>query len=153
MIRKDKEIKDPKLISDTITGCDVCRLGLSKGDNPYIVPVSFGYDGDAIYFHTAKKGMKIDYIEANNRVCFEFERGVQIVPDETNPCKWSFNFQSVIGFGKVYELKENHDKVEGFHHIMAQYSNEEWTIDKKMVSAVRVWKIRIEHITGKRSTE
>ncbi|MFC1859039.1 pyridoxamine 5'-phosphate oxidase family protein [Thermodesulfobacteriota bacterium] len=127
MIRKDKEIKDPKLISDTISDCDVCRLGLSKDDNPYIVPdivpVSFGYDGTAIYFHTAKNGMKIEYIKANNRVCFEFERGVQVVPDETSPCKWSFNFQSVIGFGKVYELKKIHDKVEGLHQITAQYSN------------------------------
>jgi nitroimidazol reductase NimA-like FMN-containing flavoprotein (pyridoxamine 5'-phosphate oxidase superfamily) len=30
-------------------------LGLAKDNSPYIVPVSFGYDGDAIYFHTTKK--------------------------------------------------------------------------------------------------
>ena len=42
------------------------------------MPVSFGYDGAALYFHTAPKGRKIDFIEANNRVCFEFEANVAL---------------------------------------------------------------------------
>jgi nitroimidazol reductase NimA-like FMN-containing flavoprotein (pyridoxamine 5'-phosphate oxidase superfamily) len=78
MRRKDKEVTDQELISRIIRSCQVCRLGLAKDDAPYIFPVSFGYDGTAIFFHTAREGKKIDYINANSVVCFEFEHGVHL---------------------------------------------------------------------------
>jgi nitroimidazol reductase NimA-like FMN-containing flavoprotein (pyridoxamine 5'-phosphate oxidase superfamily) len=153
MRRHDKEIKDPELISRVIRGCQVCRLGLALDGAPYIVPVSFGYDGDAIYFHTAKKGKKIDYITANNSVCFEFEHGVQVVPDERDPCDWSFSFQSVIGYGRIQELVTTGAKVEGLNRIMEQYSGREWAFGEKALDSVRVWKIAIDAVSGKQSKD
>ena len=58
MRRTDKEITDQDLISRVIQNAQVCRLGLARDNIPYILPVSFGYDGKAIYFHTAKEGRK-----------------------------------------------------------------------------------------------
>jgi nitroimidazol reductase NimA-like FMN-containing flavoprotein (pyridoxamine 5'-phosphate oxidase superfamily) len=151
MRRKDREIQDRELISRIIRSCQVCRLGLAKDDAPYIVPVSFGYDGRAVYFHTAREGKKIDYITANNAVCFEFEHGVELVSDETDPCKWTFSYQSVIGYGKIHELVTGKEKAEGLHQIMEQYSGQEWVFGEKMLNNIRVWKITIETITGKQS--
>jgi nitroimidazol reductase NimA-like FMN-containing flavoprotein (pyridoxamine 5'-phosphate oxidase superfamily) len=153
MRRKDKEITDRQLISDIISKCQVCRLGLACNHTPYIVPVSFGYDGDAIYFHTAKEGKKIDYIAANSSVCFEFEHGVQVLPDGSSPCKWSFSFQSVIGYGNVHELTAPAAKAEGLHRIMAQYSNRRWAFGDKSLDTIRVWKITIDSMTGKQSRD
>ena len=104
MRRTDKEITDQELISQIIEQAQVCRLGLAKDNIPYILPVSFGYDGMAIYFHTAREGRKIEFMTANDRVCFEFEHGVQLIRNDSNPCKWTFSFQSVIGYGTVREL-------------------------------------------------
>src|SRR3972149_2288018 len=104
MRRKDSEIIERGLIDQTIRKSVVCRLGLAKDNVPYIVPVSFGYDGEAIYFHSAQQGRKIDFITANNRVCFEFEGAVHLLADESSPCNWTFSYQSVIGNGKVVEL-------------------------------------------------
>lgn len=151
MRRKDREIKDRALISQIIRNCLVCRLGLAKDDEPYIVPVSFGYDGDAIYFHTTREGKKIDYITANNAVCFEFEHGVQLVPDESDPCAWTFYFQSVIGYGKIYELVTIEEKVDALNQIMEQYSGRKWDFGERMLGDIRVWKIAIEKISGKQS--
>jgi hypothetical protein len=153
MRRKDKEIQDQEIITQIINKCLVCRLGLAKGDGPYIVPVSFGYDGQAIYFHTAKEGKKIDYIAANNRVCFEFEHGVRPVPDESNPCKWTISFQSVIGYGRIDELLNNAEKAAGLEQVMAQYSDQEWAIEDQALDTVRVWKITIETMSGKQSKD
>lgn len=153
MRRKDKEIQDRELISQIIRNCQVCRLGLAKDDAPYIVPVSFGYDGNAIYFHTAREGKKIDHIIANNAVCFEFEHGVRLVPDESNPCKWTFSFQSVIGNGKVHELVAIREKIEGLNQIMEQYSGKEWELGEKQLDNIRVWKITIVTIAGKQSKD
>lgn len=152
MRRKDKEIRGMAEISAIIRSCQVCRVGLAKENRPYIVPVSFGYDGDAIYFHTvAKQGMKIEYILANSQVCFEFENNVKVVADEEKPCNWSFEFQSVIGFGQVEELESKDDKIIGLNHIMAQYSDKEWGLEGVPMNGVSVWKITIESITGKQS--
>ncbi|WP_028585441.1 pyridoxamine 5'-phosphate oxidase family protein [Desulfogranum mediterraneum] len=152
MRRKDKEIKDIQQISRLIEKCRVCRIGMAKGQWPYIVPVSFGYDGQAIFFHTAAQaGMKGAYLAANNRVCFEFEYGVELAPDEQTPCGWSFRFQSVIGFGRVEELHSREAKVDGLAEIMAHYSDQSWDFAELPLHALRVWKITIEEMSGKQS--
>jgi len=153
MRRKDKEIIDGELISKIINNAQVCRLALAKDNIPYIVPVSFGYDGGAIYFHTAKEGKKIDYITANNAVRLEFEYGVQLMPNESNPCKWTFSFQSVIGNGKIYELIKESEKIEGLNQIMEKYSGKKWDFREIKIDNIRVWKIIIETISGKQSKD
>lgn len=153
MRRKDREITDPELISEVIRGSDVCRLGLAKENTPYIVPLSFGYDGNAIYFHTARVGRKIDFIESNRAVCFEFERGVQLRPDPTDPCEWGFSFQSVIGLGTIHELETLAEKVHGLDQIMRHYSGQDWELGEKSVGNLRVWKIVIETVSGKQSKD
>ncbi len=152
MRRTDKEITEAALISRIIEQCDVCRLGLCKDLEPYILPVSFGYDGRAIYFHTALEGKKIEFMAANTRVCVEFERGVEIRSHD-NPCNWTFSFQSVIGYGAVRELTDSPAKIAGLNHIMRHYSRRDWVFDVKDVAGIRVWKIEVESLTGKQSKD
>jgi len=149
MRRKDKEIHQPELINTIIASARVCRLGLCRDNQPYIIPVSFGYDGVAIYFHTASEGQKIDYLAANNRACFEFEHEVAIIPHESEACKWTFSFYSVIGFGNVEEICAARDKVRALHLIMRQYSDQKWNFDEQQLANTRLWRISIEQITGK----
>lgn len=149
MRRKDKEIHQPELIDTIIAAARVCRLGLCRDNQPYIVPVSFGYDGAALYFHTASEGQKIDYLTANNRVCFEFEHEVEIIPHESEACKWSCSFYSVIGFGNVEELYAPRDKVRALNLIMKQYSDRKWNFDEHQLGITRLWRISIERISGK----
>jgi nitroimidazol reductase NimA-like FMN-containing flavoprotein (pyridoxamine 5'-phosphate oxidase superfamily) len=153
MRRNDKEITDIDLISEIIVDCDVCRLGLARDDRPYVVPVSFGYDGEAIYFHTAKEGKKLDYIQANNAVCFEFERGVALLPKGENPCQWTVSFQSVIGYGRIHELVAGNEKKDGLDHIVEHYSNRKREFSDAALRDTRVWRIEIEEITGKQSKD
>ena len=141
------------VISQIINKCQVCRLGLSQDDVPYIIPVSFGYDGTTLFFHSAKDGKKVDILSVNNKVCFEFESGVEIIIDETKPCNWSFSFQSVIGFGKAEELSSPEDKIQGLKHIMTQYSDKEWNFENLPLNGLRVWAINIDSITGKQSPD
>ena len=151
MRRKDREIQDRELISHIIKNCQVCRLGLAKDNVPYVVPVSFGYDGHAIYFHTAREGKKIDFIEANNAVCFEFEHGVEVVPHDSDPCQWTVYYQSVIGTGSIRELVDAREKIEGLNQNMEHYSGRAWELAVKGPSTLRVWRITLETISGKQS--
>jgi nitroimidazol reductase NimA-like FMN-containing flavoprotein (pyridoxamine 5'-phosphate oxidase superfamily) len=55
MRRKDREIQSRDVIDEIIAQAEVCRLGLSRDNRPYIVPVSFGYDGRCLYFFIPPK--------------------------------------------------------------------------------------------------
>jgi len=151
MRRRDKEICTREEIDAVIRAADVCRLALARGNEPYLVPVSFGYDGKALYIHTAAKGRKIDFIEANNRVCFELEADVALVGNEGEACEWTFSFQSVIGYGTVRELTRPEEKKHALNRIMRHYSGREWEIPENRAATTRVWRIDIESVTGKRS--
>lgn len=153
MRRRDKEVQERELIERIIAAAQVCRLGLSRDNLPYVVPVSFGYDGAAIYFHTAMEGMKLDYLASNNRVCFELEHDVRVVPSADDACEWSFSFYSVIGFGTVEEVVDPPRKAQALNLIVRHYSDREWGIGERSLEKTRVWRISIDRMTGKRSKD
>jgi hypothetical protein len=68
MRRKDKEISDTSGIDAIIKKATVCRLGMVNGNNPYIVPLCFGFQDNVLYFHSALKGQKIEYLRNNPNV-------------------------------------------------------------------------------------
>ena len=150
MRRTDRQINDRATIDRIIAAAEVCRLGLSNRDHPYIVPVSFGYDGQAIYFHTALEGMKIEYMIANPSVCFEMETDVRVVPNEDVACKWGHAYSSVIGFGTVHEVTDPIGRQAAMNQVMQHYSSRQWEFDPETFAQVRIWCISIEQVTGKR---
>ena len=79
-----------------IKRCRVCHLALCDDGQPYVVPLSFGYDGEYLYFHAAREGRKIDIIKKNHRVGFEFDILQEIVKSE-DACSWGAKYESVIG--------------------------------------------------------
>ena len=149
MRRNEKEIIDRGEIDAIINGSQVCRVAMAKDNQPYLVPLSFGYDGQAIYLHTAVEGKKIDYFEHNNRVCVEFERSIRLKPDEKKACNWSMHYESVIGDGTISELTAQEDKQYGLNQIMRHYSGKDWTFDTKVMAKTRLWKITIASLGGK----
>ncbi len=150
MRRKEKEIVDRSVLDDIIRNSTIFRLAMSHNDNPYIVPLNFGYDNNAIYFHSAKAGAKIEILKKNPKVCFEFEGEYNVKP-ANKPCNWSIDFHSVIGFGKVVFLESREEKRIGLDAIMAQYSNATYGYSDKAIDNVAVLKIKIENIRGKQS--
>ena len=151
MRRSDKEITDLETIHAIVRGCEVCRLGLAVDGEPYVVPVSFGFNGESVFFHTAKHGKKIDMMAANPRVCVQFERNVKLVTDDEDACSWTFHFESVIGFGSVTELVAGRDKIIGLNRIMKHDSNRDWTFQGPSLDSTRVWRVDLDGLTGKRS--
>ncbi len=151
MRRSDKEITDLETIHAIVRGCEVCRLGLAVEGEPYVVPVSFGFDGESVYFHTANQGRKIDMMVANPRVCVQFEHKVELVTDDEDACAWTFRYESVIGFGAVTELVDEKEKTLGLNRVMKHYSGRDWTFGGPALSTTRVWRVDLEILTGKRS--
>ena len=141
---------DREEIESIIKKADVCRLGFSDNNIPYIVPLNFGYKENCLYFHTAKVGKKIDMIRGNNKVCFELDIDHEVVRAE-NPCDWNMKFQSVIGYGKAFVLTDAEEKRQALDVIIEHYSGQTDEYAEKLVNRLAVIKVEIESMTGKKS--
>jgi nitroimidazol reductase NimA-like FMN-containing flavoprotein (pyridoxamine 5'-phosphate oxidase superfamily) len=153
MRRHDKEITNRHEIDEIIHTSQVCRIAFADAGEPYVVPMSYGYDGKALFIHTANRGRKIDFIQKNTRVCFELEANVALKTDDSDACNWTFEFESLIGYGRITELETAEDKAHGLNQIMLHYSRREWEIDEAATATTRVWRIDVESVTGKRTLE
>ena len=150
MRRKDKEISDKSDIEAVIKNAKVCRLGMINGNNPYIVPLCFGYHHNSLYFHGAIKGLKIDLIRANPNVCFEFDTLLETIESE-NACDFSMKYQSVVGTGKAVLVEGSDEKLQALDIIKSQYSDKQFQYPENMVKATAVITVEIESMTGKQS--
>ena len=149
MRRKDKELTDSKDIEGIVKRATVCRLGLVDEDEAYIVPVNFGYEKNAIYFHSALEGRKIELIKKQEKVCFEIEADVGIEKNDKSEC--SVKYRSVIGMGRPRILESAEEKVRGLKAIMRQCAGGEYGFSEEKWDSVLVVEIKIESITGKQS--
>jgi nitroimidazol reductase NimA-like FMN-containing flavoprotein (pyridoxamine 5'-phosphate oxidase superfamily) len=150
MRRKENEITDPAEIIDIIRRSQVCRLAMCEGDQPYVIPVSFGFRDDKLYIHSSLAGRKIDVLNKNNNVCVEFDIDDQIVKTE-KACTWGFKYKSVIGYGSAHFVYDYDEKIKALDIIMSQYSDNEFKYEKKQVEACLIIRIDIKKLTGKRS--
>ncbi|MGA2330815.1 MAG: pyridoxamine 5'-phosphate oxidase family protein [Syntrophales bacterium] len=150
MRRSEREIKDRAVVDDIIRQCLVCRLGLVDGVEPYVVPLCFGYDGEALYFHGASDGRKIDVLRKNNHVCFEFDipEGMR---EAEQGCRWGIKYRSVIGFGTAEIVNDQEGKKKALEIIMAQYSGREYIFPEEIVTKTAVIKVVIARVTGKQA--
>ncbi|HMU09793.1 MAG TPA: pyridoxamine 5'-phosphate oxidase family protein [Ferruginibacter sp.] len=83
----DMEINN--VLSSQVLG----RLACTDGKQPYIVPLTYTYDGEYIYGQI-NEGMKLDLLRKNPKICFE----VDMMTDMRN-------WRSVLVFGEFQELK------------------------------------------------
>jgi nitroimidazol reductase NimA-like FMN-containing flavoprotein (pyridoxamine 5'-phosphate oxidase superfamily) len=71
MNRADREIAGRDELLELLKAGKYTTLALCRGEEPYVVTLSYGYDHErnALYFHTAAKGLKLDFIAANPQAC------------------------------------------------------------------------------------
>ena len=79
---------DNLLLSQTVG-----RIGYTDGDNPFITPVTYVYDGKYIIGQT-REGLKVSIMRNNAKVCFQVDKMSDLS-----------NWQSVVVSGKFQELK------------------------------------------------
>jgi hypothetical protein len=67
---KEQEIRDTAELKAILAGTQYVTIAMCSDNEPYLVSLSHGYDkeNNAIYFHCAYEGKKIEILKANNRV-------------------------------------------------------------------------------------
>ena len=150
MRRKDKQINDIAAIEDILSKATVCRLGLCEANQPYVVPLCFGYKDSALYFHCAGQGKKLDILRKNNNVCFEVDIDHELIK-AGKPCDLGMKYKSVIGFGKAVFIEEVELKRKAFDIILQHFSEGAFEYPEEAVKNTAVIKVEIQSMTGKKS--
>ncbi len=57
-------------IENLLQSQSICRLACTNGKEPYVVPISYYYDGKHLYFQSLP-GKKIEWMRKHNRVAIE----------------------------------------------------------------------------------
>ena len=149
MRRKDKEIG----IDGAINLLTESEFGvLSTVDNdgqPYGVPLNYAYKDNCIYFHCALQGHKINNIDNNPKVSFCTVGDTKILPSE-----FSTNYVSAVVFGVASEVLGT-ERYNALLLILEKFSPEFMEEGKKYIEkldkATKVFKIDIQHISGKKA--
>jgi hypothetical protein len=128
----------------------VCRIGLSDGDRPYVVPLSFGYENNTLYFHGGAGGRKVQMLRKNNAVCFEFDVDVEMSPSD-QPCSCGLKYRSILGYGKAFFIEEPAEKQQALSAIMGHYGGTNFQFSDDVVRRTTVFRVEIESMTGKES--
>ena len=152
LTRRELEITDIEKIRHILDTSLVTHVGMVDGDEPYVVPMNFGYimDGDklTIYLHGAKKGRKIDVLRANPKVFFEMECDLQPFEGDV-ACRYGMAYSSLMGKGNAVIVEDVEEKKLALSAVMKTQTGKDFTFEEKMVSFVNIIRIDVTAYTAK----
>lgn len=152
MRRKDREIADRVRIDDIIDRCQVCHLGVISQGEPYVVPLSFGYDGAAVVLHMAREGRKLVALRQADRVCLQWDLPGELITAGA-ACGWGTRYESVIAWGSPQFLEDPEEKRAALDLIMAHYAKPghatQWPYDDATLARTIVVRVVLETVRGK----
>jgi nitroimidazol reductase NimA-like FMN-containing flavoprotein (pyridoxamine 5'-phosphate oxidase superfamily) len=97
----------PEQINAVLFNEVVGRIGCHGEGRTYVVPITYVFDGEAVYAHSAE-GLKIRMMRANPEVCFEVDQRENLA-----------NWRSVVAWG-VYEELHGKEALDALQILVAR---------------------------------
>ncbi len=151
MRRVEKEISEKRDLTMILKGGKYTVISMCKENEVYLVTLSYGYDEskNALYFHCAKEGKKIDFIKSNPFVCGT------VIEDNGYKDGCVQAYRSVVFRGKMIIVEDLHEKKIGFDVLLNQLENDPSTIKNKLFKKdetyenLELLRLDINEISGK----
>ena len=152
MTKRELQITDPHQIRDILNKAKVVHLGLCVDNEPYVVPMNYGYcmeEGKlTLYLHSALQGKKLDTIRANPRVFFEMDCDRMPFEGEL-PCQHGLVYSSVMGRGTARIIEDVEEKKQAMTLLMKTQTDKDFSFNDRLVSIVAVIRIDVTEYTAK----
>jgi len=118
----------------------LARLGCVTEEGPYVVPVSYVFDGECAFIHSLP-GRKVTALRADPRACLQ-------VDDIFGDSQW----RSVIAFGVYEEVTSPAERARVLGRLLKQYPTltpvEAAIVQDAQPPSVLVFRLRVDKITG-----
>ena len=126
-----------------------------NGDDgyPFAIPVNYFYDEaqNAIYFHGAKAGQKVDALRKSDKVCFTVYGNEHFEADD-----WAPYVQSTVVFGRCHLIEDATLTETRVRELAKKYYPTDEEVEAEIAKSIRgvqLYEITIEHLTGKQIQE
>lgn len=153
MRRREREITDEAVIKEILEKSKVIHVGLSEHNQPYVVPMNYGYileDGKlTFYLHGAVEGYKYDVIRQNPQTSFSIECDVAPFEGKT-ACQYGMVYASILGKGYARIIDDVDEKIQALTILMKTQTGKDFEFNEKLVSIVNVIRIDVEEFSAKR---
>ena len=152
MTKRELQVTDLNEIIAILDTAKVLRLGLAVDNEPYVVPMNYGYameDGKlTLYLHSAQQGKKLDMLRANQKIFFELDCDWKSFEGE-KPCQYGLSYSSVMGRGEAVLVEDVEEKMKAMTVLMKTQTGKDFTFEEKLGSIVAVVRIDVSEYTAK----
>jgi nitroimidazol reductase NimA-like FMN-containing flavoprotein (pyridoxamine 5'-phosphate oxidase superfamily) len=128
---------------------------MSKDNEPYLVTLSHGYDPDtnAIYFHCAQEGKKIEFLKSNNLIWGQAVIDKGYVQGACDHLYLTIQFK-----GRVTFLENLDEKKKALVNMIKKLDkNPQKVISRQLketsIKKVKIGRIDVEYMSGKKSKD
>ena len=152
MTKRERQVTDPQQILDILNKGKVLHLGLAVDNEPYVVPMNYGYTMEngnlVLYLHSALRGKKLDMIRKNPNVFFEIDCDLQ--PFEgVKPCQYGLVYSSIMGRGTANLVDDVEAKKQAMMALMKTQTGKDFIFEDRWVDIVAVIRIDVAEYTAK----
>ena len=152
MTKRELQITDLQQIRAILDTAKVLRLGLAVNNEPYVVPMNYGYTMEegrlTLYLHSAVRGKKLDMLRANPNVFFELDCDLKPF-DGVKPCQYGLSYSSIMGRGKAVLVEDAEEKMKAMTVLMKTQTGRDFSFNEQLVSIVAVVRIDVAEYTAK----
>lgn len=151
MRHKDREVTDAGEIWAAVAASPWMTVALCDGDEPYAVPLSFGVADGAIYFHSSRKGHKVELLRRGGTACCSFVPYAEVVrPPDGTGCRYSMRFTSVLAWGRPEELHDPADVAVAVRALLSAVRDPDAPVNEAAVAKTAFFRLVPERMTGAR---
>jgi len=154
MHKSERQIQDREAMVQLVKNKRYVTIAMCRESEPYIVTMNYGYDMDqhVLFFHCALKGLKLDFIRQNPRVCATVvdDRGYQM-----GQCEHAYG--SVVFWGDMFIVQSLDEKKHAMDVLLHHLENKPDAVrsrtlkDDSVYDTMTILRLDIREITGKQS--
>ena len=154
MQKKEREILDKRIYKEIMKNGKFSTISMCRNDEPYIVTLNHGFDAinNNLYFHSAQKGLKLEFLKENQKVCGTIIEDLGYVNDDC-----SHKYRSIVFWGDMTIVENLDEKKHAFDTMLKHLEDNPSKLKKKFFKSDQSYKntcllkLDISLITGKAS--
>ena len=155
MRKFEREIADKEEIADILRNGEYAVISMCRNSEPYIVTLSYGYDEkrNSLYFHSARTGLKIDFIKENPKVCATVIEDGGYLKGE---CE--HKYASVVFWGNMQVVEDLNEKKHALTTMIDHLEEAPEPVKARLLKndsvyeGVGILRLDINEITGKKGS-
>lgn len=152
MTKRELQVTDLNEIKAILDTAKVLHLALAVDNEPYIVPMNYGYilEGEKLtfYLHGAQRGKKLDMLRANPRVFVELDCNLKSFDGE-KPCQYGLSYSSLMARGEARIVEDVQEKMAALTALMKTQTGKDFSFNEKLVGMVAVIRVDVTEYTAK----